>query len=285
MSGAIRNSLLFYVPVLLLALNSAGQDDPVRPKAHGVLVNDFQAPISFEPNQGQSDMRVKFVARGLGYDLFLTPSNALLLLGHDRPRDKDDLSTDVVSMNVVGANPAAKITGRDKLPGKSSYFLGTNPNSWITNIPNFGRVQYEDIYPGIDLVYHGIGGQLEYDFVLHPGALPSVIAIEFTGTKDTHLSRNGELVLGTERGQICFHQPSAYQEQHGNRHALAAHYRQIGKNRWGFSVGAYDSSKTLVIDPVLDAESSPAPGSQSCGKCGVPQEKILGLKHIYSQTH
>jgi hypothetical protein len=195
------------------------------------------------------------MARGSGYNLFLTPSNALFFLRQaGSSNDLVPTDLDVFTMTVVGANPTPKITGRDELPGKSSYFLGSDPKKWHTSIPNFGKVQYEDIYPGIDLVYHGIQGQLEYDFVLHPGTSPETIAIEFTGVKNIRLNPRGELVLETVLGQVCFHKPVAYQEDQGQRRTVKAHYKRMNKNRVGFAVEAYDSSKTLIIDPLLIAE-------------------------------
>ena len=204
MRAGKQNFAYFMLAVLLLAmtaLNATAQDEPARPKPHGILANYFRATISFEPNQGQTDGRVKFMARGAGYNLFLTPSNAVFSFRH--VDDRDDLvlkESGVLVMRVVGANPAPKISGIDELPGKSSYFLGTDPKKWYTNIPNFGEVQYENIYPGIDLVYHGIRGQLEYDFAVHPGAAPQVIRIEFTGANRITVSSKGELVLQAETG-------------------------------------------------------------------------------------
>jgi hypothetical protein len=252
-----------------MVLNASADDEPVRPKAHGILANYFQAPISFEPNQGQTDARVKFMARGSGYNLFLTASNALFSLRH--PGANDDLApkeSEVLAMNVVGANPTPKMRGIDELPGKSSYFLGSDPRKWHTNIPNFGKVQYEDIYPGIDLVYHGTKGQLEYDFVVHPGTSPKVIMIEFTGAKRITLSTKGELVLKAETGQICFHKPVAYQQDNGNKRFIHARYVLIGKDQVSFAVGAYDSKKTLIIDPIL---SSPTFDSlcRAANRCGL----------------
>jgi hypothetical protein len=240
--------------VATVALTFAAQNEPVRPKVHGILANDFQAPISFEPNQGQTDDRVKFMARGSGYNLFLTPHNARFFLRQvGSGNDLVPTDSDVFTMSVVGANAAPKMTGRDELPGKSSYFLGGDSKKWRTDISTFGQVQYENIYPGIDLVYHGTKGQLEYDFVLHPGTNPATIAIEFTGMKGIRLSPGGELVLDTVRGQIRFHKPVAYQDHEGKRRAVQARYRWTHKHRVGFAVGAYDSSKTLIIDPVLKA--------------------------------
>ena len=244
--------MLAVLLVAMTALNATAQDEPARPKPHGILANYFQATISFEPNQGQTDGRVKFMSRGAGYNLFLMPSNAVFFFRH--AGDRDDLvpkESEGLAMSVVGANPVPKISGIDELPGKSSYFLGNDPKKWYTNIPNFGKVQYENIYPGIDLVYHGTQGQLEYDFAVHPGAAPKVIMIEFTGAKRITVSSKGELVLEAETGQICFHKPVAYQQDNGNKRFIDARYLLIGKNQVSFAVGAYDSKKTLIIDPVL----------------------------------
>lgn len=272
--------LLLFIGV---ALTLPAQNLPERPKGHGILANDFQAPISFEPNQGQTDERVKFLARGSGYNLFLTPSNALFFLR--KASSENDLlpaTSDVFTMRMVGANPAPIISGREVLPGKSSYFMGADPKKWRTDISNFGKVQYENIYPGIDLVYHGTQGQLEYDFVLHPGTSPATIAIEFTGMKNIRLSSRGELVLETVRGQICFHKPVAYQEYQGNRRVVEAHYRRIRKHQVGFAVGAYDSSKMLIIDPVLivakPAETSSP--TRRLPQISVPAARISGPKPV-----
>lgn len=257
----------------------AGSTEPARAKVHGLLANEFQAPISFEPNRGQTDGRVKFMARGSGYNFFLTPSNALFFLRQADSRD--DLvptDADVFAMSVIGANPVSKITGQDELPSTSSYFLGSDPKKWHTNIPNFGKVQYEDIYPGIDLLYHGVKGQLEYDFVLHPGASPGTIAIEFAGVKSVHLSPQGELVLETARGPVYFHRPVAYQEDQGQRRLVKARYRRIQKHRVGFTIGVYDVSKTLVIDPVLAAWQLADNTDRTLGRgMNVPASRIRGL--------
>lgn len=281
---AAKRTIAYWFGGLLLvaemALSLTAQNEPVRPKAHGILANDFQAPISFEPNQGQTDNRVKFMARGSGYNLFLTPSNALFSLRQaGSSNDLVPTDSDVFTMSVVGANPAPKITGRDELPSTSSYFLGGDPKKWRTNIPNFGKVQYEDIYPGIDLVFHAIQGQLEYDFVLHPGTSPGTIAMEFTGVKNIRVSSRGELVLETVRGQICFHKPVAYQEDHGNRRDVQARYRRIQKRRVGFAVGAYDPSETLIIDPA-PSTGKPAETGRRMRRpreISVPAVRISGL--------
>ena len=160
--------------------------------------------------------------------------------------------------------------------------MGSDPSHWRTNIPTFRKVEYEDIYPGIDLVYHGVGGQLEYDFVLHPGANPNTIAIEFTGEKKIRITPQGELVLETESGRICFHAPIAYQGEQGNRSAVPARYRWIHKRQVGFVVSAYDSKKTLIIDPVLTAQrhAGAHPRTHGNREVSVPAASAPGLNLV-----
>lgn len=248
-AGVILMVLLVTVSVAV-QLRAQQGDGPQRAKAHGILANYFEGPISFEPNQGQADTQVKFVARGAGYNLFLMTNNAMFSFRDDgehegSPRQKPQLLT----MTVVGANPTPRITGEDRLPAQSSYFLGADPKSWHTSIPNFGKVQYENIYPGIDLVFHGLKGQLEYDFLVHPGATPEVIAVAFKGSNRLELNSHGELVLQAGAGRVFFHKPIAYQQEGKIRQIVPAHYRMTGKNRVGFVVGPYDPSKPLTIDP------------------------------------
>ncbi len=148
-------------------------------------------PLHFETNQGQSDEQVKFLARGSGYTLFLTATEAVLALqqkpegrsqepeADPRPLTSDPQPPSVLRMQLVGANPAPRMEGLEELPGKSHYFFGTDPAQWHTNIPTYAKVKYENVYPGVDLVYYGNQQQLEYDFVVAPGADPTVIRLAF----------------------------------------------------------------------------------------------------------
>src|SRR3982074_3815304 len=138
-------------------------------------------PLSFEANQGQADKRVKFLARGLGYTLFLTDQEAVLALPQVTPAAEKQSSKDstaVLRMKLVGANPSARILGVNRQPGSSNYFIGNDPARWQTNVANSSRVSYSNAYPGIDLVYYGNQQQLEYDFVVAPGADPRAILLD-----------------------------------------------------------------------------------------------------------
>src|SRR5437667_55333 len=134
----------------------------------------------------------------------------------------------VLRMKLVGANPSARVVGLDELPGKSNYFIGNDPKKWRTNVPNYAKVKYEGVYPGVDLVYYGNqGGQLEYDFVVAPGADPKAITLD-VGTPQTaplRLDANGDLMLRGGGGDVCFHKPVVYQQDaEGRRHYIGGGY-------------------------------------------------------------
>jgi hypothetical protein len=146
-------------------------------------------PLSFEANHGQADAQVKYLARGRGYTLFLTETDAVLILRNEasaisgkrsaRTDQNKKPSRTLLRMQLVGVNPHPKVVGLNKLPGKSNYFIGNNPKNWRTHVPNYTRVRYQDVYPGVDLLYYGKQRQLEYDFVIAPGADPNSITLAF----------------------------------------------------------------------------------------------------------
>src|SRR5271169_5707362 len=119
-----------------------------------------QLPLIFEPNQGQADPKVKFLAHGAGYSLFLDATEAVLAM--PTAHSTQGQSERFVRMTLVGANPAAATAGTDPLPGESNYLIGNDSHQWHRGIPQFAGVHYHGIYPGIDLVFYGNQGHLEY---------------------------------------------------------------------------------------------------------------------------
>ena len=218
-----------------------------------------QLPLLFEPNLGQvnlgqrnssqSDSAVKFIARGSGYSLFLDSAGATLAL-RTPAHAGSAARTESVRMKLAGASPSARIAGADLLPGKSNYFIGSNRSKWRSNIPQFARVSYEDVYPGINLVFYGKQGQLEYDFQVAPGADPSQAQLEFDGAQKVELS-SGSLVLKGDGGSLLFAAPSVYQEIDGRRQPVEGRFARRASNRVGFEVGPYDHTRELIIDPIL----------------------------------
>ena len=221
-------------------------------------------PLSFEANHGQSDSKVKFLSRGSGYSLFLTSNEAVLALSQSEANESRTASrvaraavrarqrkSAVVRMTLVNANPQSQAAGHDALPGRSNYLIGNDPAKWRTNIPTYAKVKYEGVYPGVDVVYYGNQGQLEYDFVVAPGADPHLVTLAFDGARDVHIDARGDLVLSVEGGEVRQHKPVVYQESAGVRQEVAGGYVMKGKRHVGFRVATYDPSRPLIIDPVL----------------------------------
>ena len=232
-------------------IGSRQADAQVR--AHSLLSG---LPLRFEPNQGQgnldrADSRARFVARGPGFGLFLGAEGATLtLLSRDRSRQNSAAQVDAVQMKLSGANQAPSLTGLDLLPGKSNYLLGNDPQKWRTGVPQYARVRYESVYPGINLVFYGDQGQLEYDFQVAPGADPAQAELEFRGADEVQL-QDGALVIRTGQGSVALHAPRVYQEIAGERRSVDGKFVLRGANRAGFAIGSYDRSRELIIDPIL----------------------------------
>jgi hypothetical protein len=221
--------------------------NPAAPNA--VLTRYGRLPLMFEPNRGQTDARVRFIARGSGYGLFLTDREAVLVLpGAARGRGK--ASGSVLRMRLAGANANPQVGGSDALPGKSNYLIGNDPDKWHRNVPQYARVRYSQIYPGVDLVYYGNQGQLEYDFQIGPGADPNSVQLSFEGARDLRLDAD-DLVLETVDGSLRLEAPRVYQGTGSTRKQIDGRFVVLARDRVGFEVGDYDRSQTLVIDPVL----------------------------------
>ena len=205
-----------------------------------------QLPLMFEANQGQSNPRVKFLARGAGYGLFLTSDEAVLSM-QAAPKQ----APGVLRMALVGGNPGAELRGDDLLPGKSNYLIGNDASKWHRNVPQFARVRYSQVYPGIDLIFYGKQGKLEYDFEVAPGSDPRQVALKFQGADQLSLDRNGDLVVAVGGRDVKLEAPRVYQTVAGEQKAVVGSFALRAANQVGFELGAYDRSRALVIDPVL----------------------------------
>ena len=247
--------------ILTSAIPAPAQLPPhPKPDARGILA---QLPLIFEPNQGQADAAVKFLARGAGYSLFLESDGAVLALrtashsGSKQSNPQSEASEHFIRMRLVGANPAAATIGTGPLPGKSNYILGNDPRKWHGGIPQFSGVRYAGVYPGIDLVFYGNQGRLEYDFKVAPGADPSKAELQFDGANKLEL-RGGDLILtgfasdGNDEGGVRLQAPQIYQRNGDRREPVAGRFVLHSGNRVGFEIGGYDHSRELIIDPALD---------------------------------
>jgi hypothetical protein len=241
--------------------NRLSQPDPAE---HSKFVESYgKLPLSFEANQGQTDGRVKFLSRGSGYTLFLTADEAVFSLqGNKSKDDTGQISPQhrrqaapkanaILRMKLLHANPASKITGADELPGKSNHFIGNDPQKWRSNVPTYTKVKYDEIYSGIDLIYYGNPRQLEYDFVVAPGADPRRIQFDVRGATTISKDKDGDLVLHFQDGELRWRKPVLYQEKDGSKQAINGRYVVRHGHRVSFDIGSYDRTRVLTIDPAL----------------------------------
>ncbi|HUK16182.1 MAG TPA: SBBP repeat-containing protein, partial [Bryobacteraceae bacterium] len=240
-------AFLFSLGTLSIAANRAGAYRVSEETKARALLSYGKLPLSFEENRGQSDARVRFLSHGNDYSILLTPSEVLLNLqaaGKGRQRS-------AIRMGFPGANSAPVMAGGERQSAASSYFIGNDPAKWVTGAPNFARVHYGQLYPGIDLVFYGSQGQLEYDFVVAPGADPRTIRLAFDGVDGMRLDGSGDLVVSTSAGEMRQHKPIVYQESGGVRHTIEGRYVLEPHDCVAFEIGGYDARKPLIIDPVL----------------------------------
>ncbi len=234
-------------------------------------------PLMFEANQGQTDSRVRFFSRGSGYSVFLTSGGMVLALrpyeitapadaiskplpnlNHSRPssvplpqRVSSDGKPLVLAIDLVGAAANPPIVGEEPQGTRINYFIGRDPSKWRRNVPTYSRIRYRNVYPGVDLVYYGNNHRVEYDFDLAAGADATRIQFSVKGADALTVDAAGNLVLTKGGGVLRFQTPILYQEIKGVRTRVPGTYVLRDSTHVGFEVGAYDTSKPLVIDPVL----------------------------------
>jgi len=224
-------------------------------------------PLYFEANQGQTDSQVKFLARGIGHTLFLTDREVVLVFTQTDPPAKRTpehraLTMELVlRMTFVSANPASRVTGLEQLPGKANYFIGRDPTQWHTNVLLYAKVQYRNVYPGIDLSCSGDQRQLQYHFVVAPGGDPKRIVLGWQGVDSLDVDAHGDLVLHTPWGAVRQMRPVIYQELDGARREIAGGYVRAGGHQAGFELAAYDASQPLIIAGAVPFDVLPPTGA------------------------
>lgn len=230
-------------------------------------------PLTFEANRGQTADSVNFLHRARNYTLFLTSNEAVIAFGHDQEESMGERKTEqtngtpgqvqartscakpkatVLKMKLLGADSQSQGAGLEELPGKVNYFIGKDRSKWHSNIPTYSKVKYDNCYPGIDLIYYGNQQQLEYDFVVAPGADPDAIRLTFEGAEQMTVDESGDLVLELPAGDVRLRKPFIYQKSANGAHKeIAGGYVLDGRAQVSFKVAAYDRARPLVIDPVL----------------------------------
>ncbi|MCO6511286.1 MAG: carboxypeptidase regulatory-like domain-containing protein [Aridibacter famidurans] len=230
----------------------AAEGEALRERKLRALEEYGKLPISFEPNVGQTDEKVDFLARGKGYALFLNGGEAVLSL---RDPATAQPGRAVVRMAIEGADRDAKGTGVEGLEGRTNYLTGNDPGGWSTDVPNFRKVRFSEVYEGIDVVYYGNNRELEYDFVVSPGADPESIRLRYSGIEEAKIDeRSGDLLLKTAVGDVRQKRPFVYQLEDGSQKEIASNYRLENESNEAvvsFRLADFDRSKDLVIDPIL----------------------------------
>ncbi len=229
--------------------------DPLQRRVSAARARQLiqRAPIRFEANEGQTDSRVRYLSRGSGFRLFLTDGEAVMGLDSGTGRSAREA---VVRMRAVRRMPPGSLVAEHNLPGRVNHFHGRDPQKWQRNVPTFNRVRDVQVYPGIDLVYHGRNGGLEYDFEVSPKADPSRIALSFLDRGGSEqlpigLAGDGSLLVHTPLGDLRHNPPIAYQEAGSGRTQVAVSFDIRADGEVGFQLGEYDRARPLVIDPTL----------------------------------
>jgi len=213
----------------------------------------------FEANQGQTSSRINFISRGSGYTAFLTSDGMVLSLRGSKTAPTEAVASSSTNLSgqttlgfrLLGAASRPVARGENPQRGLINYFIGNDHTKWHRNVPTYAQVRYENIYPGIDLLYHGNQGRMEYDFIVRPGADTKSISFEVSGAKEIHTDGTGNLILATALGDLRFEAPIVFQESHGQRVPVKGQYVLEDATHVRFEVEPFDSNNSLIIDPVL----------------------------------
>jgi hypothetical protein len=208
-------------------------------------------PLVFEPNLGQTDPQVRFLTRAVGMTSFLTGrENVMVLSRRKGGPEAPEIERTVVRMMLDGARLPVRFEALEKAVSVSNYFTGRDPSKWKTNVPHYRKLRARGVYPGIDLVYYGDGGKLEYDFVVKAGADPGRIRLAYRGAESLATDAEGNLLITTALGTLVQRKPVVYQQINGERRKVEASY-SIRAGRIEFALADWDRRHELVIDPVL----------------------------------
>jgi Beta-propeller repeat len=237
-----------------------------RARAARLIRNNRRRPLTFEPNVGQTEARVRYLTRGPGYTLFLTEQDAVFEFAPPAPplpripamnpgariaAPKPIAEGNTLRIGLENASRSPTIGAAERLRSVTNYIVGRDRAHWHTHVPNYARVTYRSVYPGIDLAYYGSAGALETDFTVAPGADPRAIRLHVEGADAITRDRNGDAVIRMRGCALHLRKPRVYQEKAGGRIELAASYRLIGGAAIGIDIGAYDHTLPLIIDPVI----------------------------------
>ncbi len=272
----------------LLFLTSSVPPQPHRGIATHLLAETRL--LRFEPNLGQADPQVDYLARAPNYVVFLSRGSAVLAVPMDSLASAEAIrhlpgpsTLKLLRMTFLDTDPGATGAGEQPFRGRSNYLIGNDPAKWRTNVPHYGRVRYQDLYPGIDLIYRA-GEQLEYDLVVRPGSDPGAIRFAFQGAEQLHIGEDGSLQADLAGGRVIQLAPRVYQEIGGERVMIPGQFRLVRENVFAFQVGPYDTRRGLTIDPVVMVYSTYVGGAgyESPSRIAVDGD---GMAYVTGETY
>jgi hypothetical protein len=228
--------VLARAPHRTLEVPSRAAKTPDKETASRVRAASARLPLRFEPTPGRGVADSEFIARGAGYSLAVAKGEARL---------------DKLTMRLVGASGTAAGRGRGLLPGITNYLIGNDPRRWRKSVRSYAEVEYRGVYAGVDVIYYGNQQELEFDFIVAPGASYRAIALSFEGSTSLKIDGTGNLLVSTAAGTLVQHAPVIYQNRSGGRSTVDGAYVLRHDGTVGFHVPSYDPSLPLVIDPVL----------------------------------
>lgn len=209
-------------------------------------------PLYFIENQGQLHEDVGYYVQGYDKTIYFTPCGVTYSLAKKVGKN-DAVQSWAVKLDFVGATPTVRPKGEEQQQTVFSYFKG-QPESWHTGLPTFGRLVYHNLWPGIDLVYTGNVNMMKYQFVVKPGADPEQIRLVYRGATTVSIEPDGSMAVKTPFGGFEDGRPYGYQEVNGARVAIPMAFNlgfrsPDGAFEYGFDLGAYDPTRTLILDP------------------------------------
>lgn len=266
-----------FIGLMVCAMSGCGASSVSEPKAaHAQFDPKFGSyPIVFEPNLGQMPEQIQFLGRTKKYNLYFKDNQLFFDVTIKTPGTPDPLmiipddqtlsegKTASVSMKLLGANSQAKPEGVEQLTSMSQYRIGPDPKKWADNVPHYGKVKYDSIYPGIDAIFYGNEGMIEYDFIVAPHQDPNQIRFQFQGAQSLVLAEDGYLEIHVSADvMLVLKAPTIYQEIKGQRVGVTGGYQLDSNQVVSFKLGSYDSNYALVIDPATVKFSALLGGSQ-----------------------
>lgn len=270
-----------FLLIFSLTTSPASKSEPINAPAGKALYRmEPNRPLVFEANHGQIDVDgVAFLARAAGYRLLLEAAGVVFLLPEHQntiaQQEKQEvLSWHAARMTFSGGNPGAKITGLDPLQGKINYYIGNDPAKWRTGIPTYARVQCKEVYPGVDLVYYGDQGQLEFDLVIGPEDDPAKVVLAFEGVEELEVDAGGDLVLHLAESEIRLRKPHIYQDLNGTKQPVSGGYVLEDARRVRFEVADYEKVLPLIIDPMVVVYSTYFGGDSADAALGIAVDDV-----------